>query len=395
MGETARCENDHNVYVLGAGFSAGAGLPLVAGFLNRMRDAQPWLQSNGRLREAEAISKVLEFRLRAASASYRIHLDLENIEELFSLAAAAQGESVAQDVTLAISATIDFARTKGPEGTLPAQILDPLPSPLPKSWKRNSEYSTSGPSGNFTLGVYECPIYELLILLMVGWPIAQIDRRNTFITFNYDLVAEDALDAVQVPYWYGLKSEHVGFDESARCSRTVADVRLLKLHGSINWVRHDPNPVCQRAVQGFGPQIPTVVRVFGGYQQVREQQLVPLLVPPTWKQSIGSDLSGVWDEAVASLRTATRLFIVGYSFPSTDQHFKYLLAAGLQENISLRKIYFVNPAAESLKSRLSAVFREDHFRNGLIELISQDAQSWLNNRSVQAVINRSINTPIP
>ena len=34
--------------------------------------------------------------------------------------------------------------------------------------------------------------------------------------------------------------------------------------------------------------------------------------------------------------------MIGYSIPPTDQHFKYLLAAGLQGNISLRDVVFVN-----------------------------------------------------
>lgn len=32
--------NDRNVYILGAGFSADAGMPLVLGFMNTMRDAR-------------------------------------------------------------------------------------------------------------------------------------------------------------------------------------------------------------------------------------------------------------------------------------------------------------------------------------------------------------------
>lgn len=39
--------NDHNVYVLGAGFSKDAGLPLVAEFFNRTRDSVQWLKDNG------------------------------------------------------------------------------------------------------------------------------------------------------------------------------------------------------------------------------------------------------------------------------------------------------------------------------------------------------------
>jgi hypothetical protein len=32
-----------NVYLLGAGFSADAGLPTIADFLNQMRDSTDWL----------------------------------------------------------------------------------------------------------------------------------------------------------------------------------------------------------------------------------------------------------------------------------------------------------------------------------------------------------------
>ena len=35
-----KAHNDHNVYILGAGFSAQAGLPLITDFMNRMRDAR-------------------------------------------------------------------------------------------------------------------------------------------------------------------------------------------------------------------------------------------------------------------------------------------------------------------------------------------------------------------
>jgi hypothetical protein len=58
--KAAKVYNDHNVYVLGAGFSAEAGLPLVKNFMNRMRDAAAWLEKQaGREREREAIERAL------------------------------------------------------------------------------------------------------------------------------------------------------------------------------------------------------------------------------------------------------------------------------------------------------------------------------------------------
>jgi len=50
--------------------------------------------------------------------------------------------------------------------------------------------------------------------------------------------------------------------------------------------------------------------------------------------------------------------IIGFSIPPTDIHFKYLLAAGLQENISLRKIYCVNTDPE-VEVNLFKILRED------------------------------------
>src|SRR5438034_6986409 len=80
--------NNGNVYVLGAGFSADAGLPTIADFLNQMRDSADWLDREGRKTELAAVDAVLEFRHNAAAAGYRVNVDLDNIEDLFSLAAA-------------------------------------------------------------------------------------------------------------------------------------------------------------------------------------------------------------------------------------------------------------------------------------------------------------------
>lgn len=107
--------NDRNVYILGAGFSAEAGLPLIKDFMNRMRDAAAWLAEQGqREREVKAIERVLAFRLRAAAAAYRVPMDIENVEELFSLASASARQALGEDMALAIAATLDFSRSVVP-----------------------------------------------------------------------------------------------------------------------------------------------------------------------------------------------------------------------------------------------------------------------------------------
>lgn len=103
-----KLNNNHNVYILGAGFSVDRGLPTIKDFMLAMRDAHEWLESNNRTKEAQAIADVLDFRLQAASAAYRVKLDLENIEELFSLASASASKGLAKKIQFAIAATLDY-----------------------------------------------------------------------------------------------------------------------------------------------------------------------------------------------------------------------------------------------------------------------------------------------
>ena len=81
MDHSPRIETNHNVYLLGAGFSWGAGMPLVKEFLNKMRDSVDWLRSENREDESKAVQSIFEFRLRAAAGAYRAQINIENIEE--------------------------------------------------------------------------------------------------------------------------------------------------------------------------------------------------------------------------------------------------------------------------------------------------------------------------
>src|SRR6266850_1358348 len=102
---------DNNVYILGAGFSAAAGIPVLNNFLYDMRSSVSWLSANKRLDELSAVREVLNFRKRAASAALRVNLNVENIEDLFSLAAASGQYPLADSVSTAIAATVAYART--------------------------------------------------------------------------------------------------------------------------------------------------------------------------------------------------------------------------------------------------------------------------------------------
>jgi hypothetical protein len=51
-----------------------------------------------------------------------------------------------------------------------------------------------------------------------------------------------------------------------------------------------------------------------------------------------------------ALREAGRIFIIGYSMPSTDQFFRYMLALALAANEMLDKVVIVNTSPDAQKT---------------------------------------------
>jgi hypothetical protein len=181
---------------------------------------------------------VLEFRQQSTAASYRVKLDLENIEELFSLAAAAD-TGLTDSIRTAIAATLAFReKTRSP--------------PLTKLTIRGSSFAfpsavtstTPSPSEEASLQV---PQYTILVAGLLGMlsPRGQA-AKNALISVNYDLLIEQALVALNVPFSYGFSPASVEQDKSARrlALSGSPEVELLKLHGSTNWaVGDDPDRI--------------------------------------------------------------------------------------------------------------------------------------------------------
>lgn len=77
----------------------------------------------------------------------------------------------------------------------------------------------------------------------------------------------------------------------------------------------------------------------------------PVIVPPTWSKGGQSELlRPVWSEALKALREAGRIFIIGYSMPSTDEFFRYMLALALATNEGLDKVVVVNDSSDAQKT---------------------------------------------
>lgn len=374
----------HNVYILGAGFSCDAGLPVIANFLDHMRESVSWLASQKRTRELEAVEEVFKLRLRAAGAAYRMRINPENIEELFSLASALKNRGTQYDspeqsdyVSLAIAATLDYAKWKGraPGYRMVIRDKDQFQEAIRKpgaAWRFKDKCTDPSNPGDY----FDVPAYDFYAGLFSGkWCKHSEDTRNTVITFNYDTLLEDSLTRLDIPFTYALPS-HNSSDEIL--AEAIEPLPVLKLHGSVNWTVLRPSVSGENDFLNFSPDEGFNVYPFGSYKEVMDQpDATPLLLPPTWRKVFGGALARVWDKSVKAIAEATRIIVVGFSLPPTDIHFRYLLAAGLQDNISLRDFIVVNYAGDKDEEKRTRQVQlvEENF-NCIFQPLFRDSLKW-------------------
>jgi hypothetical protein len=165
------------------------------------------------------------------------------------------------------------------------------------------------------------------------------------ITFNYDLCLDYAFSFKSLPIQYCLEPD-------------LGDgVRILKLHGSLNWGRCS---ACNKLVswpvqdmfkgrtfltQNGSPIILPLTAFMEGFRHCSSGTVAcPYVVPPTWnKAQYHSTLEPVWRAAAQELSEAENIYVCGYSFPETDQFFKYLYALGTVGTARVKRFWVINP----------------------------------------------------
>lgn len=140
--------------------------------------------------------------------------------------------------------------------------------------------------------------------------------RCAFVSLNYDLVLESALTRSGVPWFYAHVPTQVPCDKDS--------VPVLKPHGSLNWrfVGNDP-PVqleTDYSLQPVAQRCETTNR-FQEALIVPPTQLKQIINAPKTQQPDTVRLFGELFQSTADvLAEASRVVIIGYSFPTTDQH---------------------------------------------------------------------------
>ena len=177
-------------------------------------------------------------------------------------------------------------------------------------------------------------------------------QKVAFISFNYDLMIDQAL--MQMNYYPQYHLEKISNIHDPPNGDKVV---LLKPHGSANWFVCDSER--RQTVSVHWEKGPGNLATGGmppdpkGHEP--DKNLDFLLVPPSEKEGQPTLLAPVWDKAKEVLGEAKTVFFLGYSFPETDKHIVKFLKESWGKSPP-QKVVVVNPG--NVKARYEQVFNE-------------------------------------
>lgn len=181
-----------------------------------------------------------------------------------------------------------------------------------------------------------------------------LEPGDTIISFNYDCLIDDALRKAGDNKWnprsgYGFPTRRyslVGSEywDPEEISPREESVRLLKVHGSLNWQLPEGGRTMQIKLK----------------QRLHQQHGVPkfTIVPPVWNKQVDSHdiFRRIWALAAGRLRRASLVCVIGFSFVPTDLYAQSLFRLALGKGKTrLRRLLIANPDKEA-RYRIRQVF---------------------------------------
>ena len=256
---------------------------------------------------------------------------------------------------------------------------------------------------------------------------ARLNKEDVVITFNWDTLMDRALAATgnwSTDSGYGFFPKSIYRNEWSAPKRSEVDTsstRLIKLHGSTNWLTSHPIypdgnvTFMQRAAPdtvwifehatqpydchagrfmpgyqdfSYGYYPPNIMDDEGkpapeGYVILRMRPRVPwraegtagdkglvsipLIIPPVRNKKYdfyGQLFQELWFEAEEALSKADHIVVIGYSFPKTDIRTTALFKSAFTRRNSMPKVSILdpNPAQIADKMRFEFGIRDDHLK---------------------------------
>jgi hypothetical protein len=216
-------------------------------------------------------------------------------------------------------------------------------------------------------------------------------RRVSIVTFNIDLLAENALNCLDKgrpraewclnrTYGFNPQKDELyysgkGYGDSFAYDGEAADISLFKMHGSVNWVfrhrdKHTPAALISKERPFYvvtNERLPQQELVTKRRKDRRNWYVSPLIVPPVYEKHdlIKRHLHDVWDGASEALTDASKVVFWGYSFPLADTHARHYFQGLSRGNAALAEPITINPdpAAESALWEVLRPKSVSHYRS--------------------------------
>jgi len=311
------------VFILGAGASFEAGAPLMSNFLDVADDLMYKGAVNRNLKSFKNVFHMISNLQLVHAKSF---LDTYNIEDLFG--------------------AIEMARIIKNLNGKSIEEIEELRNDLITVISQTLSKCISFP---FIDNKIKPPqTYQNFVSM-----IEKMEQKPSIITFNYDI----ALD-------YTLLFNHFNIDyclhenSNLNYSPITNTIRLLKLHGSLNWGK------CKKCSEIVDYNIGSYLSNMTQYRPIWDERIyispndqlshlkhcdealenVPVLVPPSWnKTEYHGSLTNVWRYAAQELSEARNIIIIGYSLPESDSFFRYLFSLGTMGPSRIKQLLVYNP----------------------------------------------------
>lgn len=295
------------MYLLGAGFSAPLGLPVMANFVSRSKDQ--FAASPKRFEDFGSVFGLFD-KLAKVKSFYRS--DLSNIEEILSILTIGEFSATPGEKSRFVKYLGDVIEYFTPS-------LTTYPGTLPSNWRTfafGNERSHND-YGNFVMALARRSLtYSGTSAAFSTSPPEASVPTYALVSLNYDGVIEVLHD-----YCKRFLALAVPLALNKLWTSDDYHINLCKLHGSA----HDRS-----------------------------------IVPPTWSKGSDRLPAAAWAATLQEIGRANHLRILGYSLPDSDLNVRYLLKAAALESFHLKTVDVVclDPN-KTVKARYDAFI--DHF----------------------------------
>lgn len=323
--EIINADSPIRLFVLGAGFSAPTGAPVMSNFLNESRKI--FVQDQIKY---SAFNDVYKFQNKMGGAQRRLDIDLDNIETLYGLAewgkaVLEQGPTIFNSFNKLISTTL-------------SEKIDLRSRSILRDYHRNTDFDTTfnwSSEQNRGDRFQNVSVYERF--LKSTFEDGKISKTiNVFLSLNYDLILEKSLNNL------GIKFEILGIGDNKYYNLSNDRVYILKPHGSLNWELKD-NEI----------------------QLTKEVIENPVIIPPSWLKTVHSNtviessVKEIWKVGIGVINKVSEIYVLGFSLPDTDQYIRSLISFGLASNVNLTHVGVVDRSEITLDKWVRLLTRSE------------------------------------